>query len=77
MFKEHSTGTHPMMHDESISEIWGFLTEEQKKKVAVMKMYMKIQWMETRINDMEKMIELKKKAIANIRMVQEMIKPGK
>jgi hypothetical protein len=53
------------------------LTEEQKKKVAVMKMDMKIQWMETRINDMEKMIELKKKAIANIRMVQEMIKPGK
>lgn len=77
MFKEHSAGTHPMMHDEPISEIWGFLTEEQKKKVAVMKMDMKIQWMETRINDMEKMIDLKKKAIANIRMVQEMIKPGK
>jgi hypothetical protein len=77
MFKEHSTGTHPMMHDEQMSEIWEFLTEEQKKKVAVMKMDMKIQWMETKINDMEKMIELKKKAIANIRMVQEMIKQGK
>ena len=38
-----------------------------------MKMDMKIQWMETKINDMEKMIELKKKAIVNIRMVQEMI----
>jgi hypothetical protein len=74
MFKEHSTGTHSMIHDESMSEIWGFLTEEQKKKVTVMKMDMKIQWIETKINDLEKMIELKKKAIANIQMVQEMIK---
>jgi hypothetical protein len=77
MFKEHSTGTYPMMHAEPMSEIWKFLTEEQKKKVAVMKMDMKIQWMETKINDMEKMIELKKKAIVNIRVVQEMIKQGK
>ena len=69
---EHSTE-----HCGSESEVLGFLTEEQKKKVAVMKMDMKIQWMETKINDMEKMIELKKKAIANIRMVQEMIKQGK
>lgn len=76
MFKEHSTGTHLMIHDESTSEIWGFLTEEQKKKIIVMKMDMKIQWIETKINDMEKMIELKKKAIANIQMVQEMIKQG-
>ena len=66
---EHSTE-----HCGSESEVLGFLTEEQKKKVAVMKLDMKIQWMETKINDMEKMIELKKKAIANIRMVQEMIK---
>ncbi|AKB42889.1 hypothetical protein MSKOL_0601 [Methanosarcina sp. Kolksee] len=66
-----------MMHDEPMSDIWGFLTEEQKKKVAVMKIDMKIQWMETKINDMEKMIEFKKKGIANIRMVQEMIKTGK
>ena len=66
-----------MMNSEPMSEIWGFLTEEQKKKVAVMKMDMKIQWMETKINDMEKMIELKKKAIADIRKVQEMIKQGK
>jgi hypothetical protein len=77
MFKEHSTGTHPMMHDEPMSEIWEFLTKEQKKKVAVMKMDMEIQWMETKINNIEKMIELKKKAIANIQMVQEMIKQGK
>ena len=80
----HSMGTRPMMHAgampaivELMTEMWGLLTEEQKKKVAVMKIDMKIQWMETKINDMEKMIEFKKKGIANIRMVQEMIKTGK
>lgn len=35
-----------------------------------MKMDMKIQWMKTKVTDMERMIELKKKTIANIRMVQ-------
>ena len=64
-------------HEGMMMEIWEILPEDQKKEIALMKMDMKIQWMETRINDMEKMIELKKKAIANIRMVQEMIKPGK
>jgi hypothetical protein len=34
------------MHCGSESEVLGFLTEEQKKKVAVMKMEMKIHWME-------------------------------
>jgi hypothetical protein len=33
--------------------------------------------MEMKISDMEKMIEIKKEAIANIRKVQEMIKQGK
>ena len=64
------------MHSEPMSEIWEHLTEEQKKKVAVMKMDMKIQWMEMKINEMQKMIELKKKAIADIRQVQEMINKG-
>jgi hypothetical protein len=77
MEHEQSTGTHPMMHSEPMSEIWGLLTEEQKKKVAVMKMDMKIQWMEMKISDMGKIIELKKKAIDNIKHVQEMIKQGK
>jgi len=77
MGAEHSTGTHPMTHAEPMSEIWELLTEEQKKKVAVMKMDMKIQWMEMKINEMQKMIELKKKAIDDIRKVQEMIKQGK
>jgi hypothetical protein len=77
MCKEESTGTHPMMQSEPMTEIWGLLTEEQKKKVAVMKMDLKIQWMEVKISEMEKMIELKKKAIADIKQVQEMIKPKK
>jgi hypothetical protein len=50
------------------------LTEEQKKKVAVMKMDMKIQWLKAKIHAIEKMIELKKKAIADILKVQEMMK---
>jgi predicted 2-oxoglutarate/Fe(II)-dependent dioxygenase YbiX len=74
---EQSAGTHPMMHSESMPEVWEILTEEQKKKVMLMKMDMKIQWMEAKINEMEKMIELKKKAIDHVRMVQEMIKQGK
>ena len=77
MEHEQSTGTHPMMHSEPMPEICGFLTEEQKKKIAVMKMDMKIQWMEMKISDMGKMIELKKKAIADIKQVQEMINPKK
>jgi len=77
MCKEQSEGTHPMMQSEPMTEMWGLLTEEQKKKIAVMKMDMKIKWMEIKISDMEKMIELKKKAIADIRQVQEMIKQGK
>jgi len=77
MCKEESTGTHPMMQSEPMTEMWGLLTEEQKKKVALMKMDIKIQWLEMKINNMGKMIELKKKAIADIRQVQEMIKQNK
>ena len=52
---EHVQSTeHSSMHCGSESEVLGFLTEEQKKKVAVMKMDMKIQWMEMKINEMEK-----------------------
>ena len=75
---EHEQSTeHSSMHCGSESGVFGFLTEEQKKKVAVMKMDIKIQWLEMKINDMGKMIELKKKAIADIRQVQEMIKQNK
>ncbi|AKB50945.1 hypothetical protein MSBRW_1692 [Methanosarcina barkeri str. Wiesmoor] len=47
-------------------EIWEMLTEEQNKEVALMKMDMKIQWLEMKISDMKNMIKLKKKAIENI-----------
>lgn len=84
MGKESSRGTNPMFHAEPMSEIWEILTEEQKKKVALMKMDLKIQWLEMKIDECQKkidecqkMAELKKKAIENIKNVQEMIKQGK
>jgi hypothetical protein len=54
-----------------------YLTDEQKKKVAVMHMDMKINWMEQKIKHMEGAIEGKKKIIANMRQIQEMIKQSK
>ena len=81
MDKEHSTGTHPMVHAgamsavvELMTEMWGLLTEEQKKKVMAMRMDILTQWMETEISNEERMNEVKKKAIADIRKVQEMMK---
>ena len=53
------------------------LNEEQKRKIAVMRMDKGIKFLEMKISDMEKMIEIKKEVIANIRKVQEMIKQGK
>ena len=70
---EEMCEAHPIMQT-VMAEMWELLTEEERKKVAVMKMDLIIQWIEVKINDMEKMIELKKKAIADIRKVQEMIK---
>jgi hypothetical protein len=81
MGEEHSTGKHPMMHCgamsavvELMTEMWGLLTEEQKKKVMVMRMEILTQWMETEISNEERMNEVKRKAIADIRKVQEMMK---
>ena len=77
MCEEHSmVGKGPIMQT-VMGEMWEILTAEQKKKVAVMRMDMIVKWMEVKIHDMEKMIEMKKEAIANIRKVQEMIKEGK
>ena len=68
MDKGHSIGTNPMMHAgampavvELMQEMWGLLTEEQKKKVAVMRMNMIIKILEIKMSSMEKMIEIKKK----------------
>ena len=81
MGAEHSTGTHPMMHAgampaivEVMKEVWGLLTEEQKKKVMTMRMEILTQWMEAEISNEEKMIEIKKKAVAAVRQAQEMMK---
>jgi len=53
------------------------LTEDQKKKIMVMHIDMKIHWMEQKIKHMEGAIEGKKKMIANMRQIQEMIKLSK
>ena len=81
MDKEHSMETHQMMHAgamsaivELMTEMWELLTEEQKKKVMVMRMDIKTQWMETEISNEERLNEVKRKAIADIRKVQEMMK---
>jgi predicted 2-oxoglutarate/Fe(II)-dependent dioxygenase YbiX len=58
----------------SMPEIWEMLTEEQKKEVALMKMDMKIQWLEMKINEMENMIKLKRTAIENIKKFQQTMK---
>ena len=53
------------------------LTDDQRKKIMIMQMDMKIHWMEQKIKHMEGAIEGKKKMIANIRQIQEMIKLSK
>jgi hypothetical protein len=68
-----------MMEQGSIMEIamvkmWGLLTTEQKKEVAVMRVDKFIKILEMKINMMEEMIELKKEAIADIQKVQAMLK---
>jgi len=77
MCEEHSMlGKGPIMQTAMV-EMWELLTVEQKKKVAVMRMDMIIKLMEIKISDLEKMIEMKTEAIANVRKVQEMIQHGK
>jgi hypothetical protein len=74
MCEEYSmVGKGPIMQT-VMTQTWELLTEEQKKKVAVMRMDMITQLMELKISDMEKMITLKKTAIANIQKVKEMMK---
>ncbi len=53
------------------------LTAEQKKELAVMYIDMKILFFEKRIKDMENTIEMKKKMIANLKKVQDVLKYGK
>ena len=67
------TGKGPIIQT-VMTQTWELLTEEQKKKVAVMRMDMIIKVLEMKICDMEKMIEIKKEAIADIQKVKEMMK---
>ena len=60
-----------------MTQTWELLTEEQKKKVTLMRMEKIIKILEMKISGMEKMIEIKREAIADVRKVQEMIKEGK
>jgi len=81
MEKEHSMGGSPMMHPgamsavvEILTEMWGILTEEQKKKVMAIRIDIFTQWIEAEIANEERMIVVKKNAIANLKKVSEMMK---
>ena len=69
-------GKGPIMQTAMV-EMWELLTVEQKKKVAVMRMDMIIKLMEIKISDLEKMISLKKTAIADVQKIKEMMQQGK
>jgi hypothetical protein len=57
-----------------MEETWELLTEEQKKKVAVMRIEKIMKIFEMKISGMEKMIAIKKEAIANMQKIKEMLK---
>jgi hypothetical protein len=57
----------------AMEEMWELLSEEQKKDVAVMRMNKLIKILEMKISAMEKMIEIKREAIADIKKIQEML----
>jgi len=77
MCEEHSmVGKGPIMQTAMV-EMWELLTVEQKKRVAVMRMDMIIKLMEIKISDLEKMIALKKTAIADVQKIKEMMQQGK
>ena len=77
MCEENSmVGKGPIMQTAMV-EMWELLNVEQKKKVAVMRMDMIIKLMEIKISDLEKMISLKKTAIADVLKIKEMMQQGK
>jgi len=77
MCEEHSMVEKDPIMQTAMVEMWELLTVEQKKKVAVMRMDMIIKLMEIKISDLEKMISLKKTAIADVQKVKEMMQQGK
>ncbi len=77
MCKEHLMVEKGPIMQIAMVEMWELLTVEQKKKVAVMRMDMIIKLMEIKISDLEKMISLKKTAIADVQKIKEMMQQGK
>ena len=74
MCQEHSMMGQGSMMSTAMDEMWELLTPEQKKQVAVMRMNKFIKILEMKISGMEKMIEIKREAIADIKKTQEMLK---
>ncbi len=70
-------GKEGMHHGSPMYEIWECLTEEQKRQVAIMKLEMKKKFLQMKIDECQKMAEMKKEIIENINKVEEMIKQGK
>jgi hypothetical protein len=77
MCEEHSMAGKGPIIETIMEETLELLTEEQKRKVAVMRIEKIIKILEMKISYMEKMIAIKKEAIDNVRKVQEMIQHGK
>jgi hypothetical protein len=53
------------------------MTEKKKKQIAIMKLEIKKKFMQMKIDECQKMAEMKKEIIENINKVEEMIKQGK
>ena len=81
MDREHSKEMLPIMHAGAMSavielmkEMWELLSQEQKKQVMAMRIDIITQMLETEMSNEERMNEVKKKAIADMRKVKEMMK---
>jgi hypothetical protein len=73
MCEEHSMAGKGPIIETIMEETWELLTEEQKKKVAVMRIEKIIKILEMKISGMEKMITIKKEAITNMQKIKEML----
>ena len=74
MCEEHSMAGKGPIIETVMEETWELLTEEQKKKVAVMRIEKIMKILEMKISGMEKMIAIKKEAIANMQKIKKMLK---
>jgi hypothetical protein len=74
MCEEHSMAGKGPIIETIMTETWELLTEEQKKKVAVMRIEKIMKILEMKISGMEKMIAIKKEAIANMQKMKENLK---